>query len=84
MQHIVLGQPGVTWLVLLHGDMYPVGAPDGVINTLDLILLLKVDSIKLKAAISTLTRCDGFLIGNAGFRNPLFQLFYPCFIRGMC
>lgn len=38
---IVLGLHTATPLNLAHGDMYPVGAPDGDIDTSDLILILQ-------------------------------------------
>lgn len=39
MQRIVLGEISATSLELSHADLYPVGAPEGVINVQHLILL---------------------------------------------
>ena len=39
MQLIVLGIEPATAAELEHGDLYPVGEPDGVINLSDLLLL---------------------------------------------
>jgi hypothetical protein len=41
-QRIVLGELSATSLELAHGDLYPPTSPDGIINTSDLILLLKL------------------------------------------
>jgi hypothetical protein len=38
---LVLGIKPVTNLELSHADLYPVGAPDGVITLSDYLLLLK-------------------------------------------
>jgi hypothetical protein len=38
---IVLGQVTATSLELSHGDLYPAGAPDGVIDLSDLAQILK-------------------------------------------
>ncbi|NHZ69881.1 MAG: carbohydrate-binding protein, partial [Thermotogales bacterium] len=39
---VVLGLLTTTETNLAHGDLYPAGAPDGVINLQDLILLQKL------------------------------------------
>jgi hypothetical protein len=38
---IALGQISATSLELSHGDLYPVGAPDGAIGLSDLVLILQ-------------------------------------------
>jgi len=40
-QQIVLGVSTAAELQLLHGDLYPPGAPDGEITLQDLILLMQ-------------------------------------------
>ncbi len=39
---IATGQRAETTHTLAHGDLYPPGAPDGVINLQDVILLLQL------------------------------------------
>jgi hypothetical protein len=41
-QRIVLGSITATQLELDHGDVYPLGAPDGVIDVSDLLLIQKM------------------------------------------
>jgi hypothetical protein len=42
MSRIALGLQAASSMELEHGDLYPVGAPDGQIDTSDLLLMLRL------------------------------------------
>lgn len=42
MQRIVLGNITATPLDMLHGDLYPPGIPDGILNLSDLLIQLQI------------------------------------------